>query len=180
MKKLFIITILSILCSLGGNAQEKTEKNNSPSHLTWGLDLAGSIDMTGNAMTSIAIDGFVGYKGDYIRAAALGATANMMMSNSCRSFPIYALFRTSFTKKPSLHFLDLKVGASINEVDSYGKQYGFYSNVGVGITLAQGKDFSSHILVGYSFFDRHDIIADGDNISCPDLHMATIGIGISF
>ena len=182
MIRRFIIAVVAAFSGLFPvmAAENTIPEGGMPSHFTWGVDLLSNIDMTGSDMTSVAISGFFGYKGDYVRAAGVGASANMMMGNSGRSFPIYALFRTSFTRKPSLCFLDLRLGTSVNDVYLAGKQYGFYSHAGLGITLASGRDFSSHILIGYSFFDRHDVAVGGENMRCCNLHQATVGLGISF
>lgn len=150
------------------------------SHFAWGLDLASSIDMTGNAMTSIDISGYFGYKNDFFRIVGIGGEIDAMMSNSSRSIPVFAIIRTSFQKGRRLLFADFRGGISMNNVYDYNTQTGAYGSVGIGITLAQGKTFSSHMIVGYSYISRSDFDHDDGVYHCPDLHQAVVRIGISF
>lgn len=154
--------------------------SDAPTHFCWGADVGGGVDMTGNNMSYIDISANFGYKNDLIKMLGVGAGLNVMVSNSCRSFPVYALFRTSFTTKPSLCFMELRTGASVNYLPGNESQTGLYLSGGLGVHLATGRTFSSHLVLSYSFFDRGYITHEGTNFSMPDLHYAGIRIGISF
>ena len=97
-----------------GNIEKAVTPNmedKSPmSHFCWGADLGGSIDMSGHDMSTIDIGANFGYKNDYLRLLGIGASLNMMVSNSNRSFPIYGIVRTNFMNRPSLCFLMLGLG----------------------------------------------------------------------
>lgn len=146
----------------------------------WGLGIGSSIDMTGNSMTSVDIDGFLGYRCSAFPIIGVGAGVNMVMNNSTRCFPIFAIIRTSFSNEPKLCFLDLRCGVAYNDLYNYTKQTGLYARVGGGINLAKGKTWRSYILVSYSFIKRNDFEYDNRTYSCPDFQGASLGLGISF
>lgn len=172
-------------------------------HFTWGADLGSSVDLTANDMTSIDIHGCFGYKGHWLKFAGVGAGINTMMSNASRCYPVYALLRTSFSSRPKLCFLDLRLGISINNILNYSSQTDFYGSIGLGVTLAKGKKFSSHLIISYNFLptrpytilteapvtDSPGEVFEGDPVatttiathhSFPDLHFAAVRIGCSF
>ena len=172
-------------------------------HFTWGADIGSSVDLTANDMTSVDIHGCFGYKGHWMRFAGLGAGINSMLSNASRCYPVYALLRTSFSSRPQLCFLDLRLGISINNILNYSSQTDFYCSIGLGVTLAKGKKFASHIIISYNFMpvrpytiltevpvtDSPGEVFEGDPVatttiatrhSFPDLHFAAVRIGCSF
>ena len=172
-------------------------------HFTWGADLGSSVDLTANDMTSIDIHGYFGYKSHWLKFAGVGAGINTMMSNASRCYPVYALLRTSFSSRPQLCFLDLRLGISINNILNHSSQTDFYGSVGLGVTLAKGKKFASHIIISYTFMpvrpytiftevpatDSLGEVFEGDQVatttvatrhSFPDLHFAAVRIGCSF
>ncbi|MDE6282374.1 MAG: hypothetical protein K2L97_00110 [Muribaculaceae bacterium] len=172
-------------------------------HFTWGADLGSAIDLTANDMSSIDISAYLGYKGSWVRFAGIGAGITSMISNASRCYPIFAMLRTSFSTRPQLCFLDLRLGLSVNNILEYQSQTDFFGSLGIGITLAKGSKFSSHLIVSYNFmpirpytvytqvtdtevrgeqFEDHpqepQIIATRQRF--PDLHFAAIRIGCSF
>lgn len=149
-------------------------------HFVWGASLGSSIDMTGQDMTAIDIDAFFGYKGDYIRFAGAGAGIRMMVSNSSRSYPVYAMLRTSFTKSPSFAYLELKGGISFTNLYTDVYQRNFVGGIAVGFTLAHSRTFSSNFSLGYEYMPLRNGTIDGSNTSFSDLHYASIRIGASF
>lgn len=203
MKKLVIFALATVI-SLLTNAQEQygsadvdskhdtfsgTAEYDNPtrqrdgmsySHFSWGADIGSSIDMTSQDMAAFDICAHFGYKSHFVRFAGIGAGIKSMVSNSSRSYPIYALFRSGFSSKPTLCFLDLKVGVSISDLHNTYSHTGLYGAIGLGFTLAKGKNFSSHITVGYEFIPL-DNIENGNGVSqINNLHSALIRIGASF
>ncbi len=183
--------------------EAKVAKESNLGHFTWGADLGSSVDLTANDMTSIDITGYFGYKNRWLRFLGIGAGINSMLGNASRCYPIYAMLRTSFSSRPQLCFLDLRGGISVNNILNYSSQTDFYGSVGLGITLAKGKKFSSHIIVSYNFSpirpyiirtevpvtDSPGEVFEGDpiqtttiesSVSFPDLHFASIRIGCAF
>ena len=106
---LFMLMAFVLPFSLSAGNIEKAvtpnmEDKSPMSHFCWGADLGGSIDMSGHDMSTIDIGANFGYKNDYLRLLGIGASLNMMVSNSNRSFPIYGIVRTNFMNRPSLCF----------------------------------------------------------------------------
>ena len=168
------------------------------SHFTWGADLGTGIDMTTSDMTFVDLHAYLGYKSRAVRFAGIGAGINTMMNNSSRSYPVYAMLRTSFSATPRLCFMDLRLGAAFNNFYEFESQTDLYASVGLGITLASGRRFSSHLIIGYTFMPVRNLIpkasaylpADTPEASepvitnesrpIPDLHYASIRIGCAF
>lgn len=181
----------------------KVDKESSLGHFTWGTDLGSTVDLTANDMTSVNIHGYFGYKGSWIRFLGVGAGINSMLNNASRCYPMYTMLRTSFSPQPKLCFLDLRLGVSVNNILDYSSQTNFYGSAGLGITLAKGKKFSSHIIISYDFMptrpytvytEEPDTNASGEvfdgedtptktvatRTTFPNLHYAAIRIGCSF
>ncbi len=161
------------------------------SHFSWGADLGTSIDLTTSDMTSVNLHACLGYKSRSIRFLGIGAGINTMMNNSSRSYPVYAMLRTSFSSRPRLCFMDLRLGAVFNNFYEFKNQTDLYSSMGLGITLAAGRRFSSHLVIGYTFMPVRNLEAkeaagpaDAEKLPeprpVPDLHLASIRIGCSF
>lgn len=175
-----LFSVLALTSIFIASATSPKENYFNKKGFAWGLDLTSSIDLTGNAMTSIDIDGYFGYKNSFFQALGIGASVNMAMNNSSRSYPIYAIIRTSFSTTPQLFFFEIRGGASFNDIYSYTNQTGLYLQPSVGIRLASGKSWSSHFTLGYKFISRKDFSYDEGIYPCPDLSMGVVGIGISF
>lgn len=145
-------------------------------HFTWGADAGSSIDMSATDMSAIDINVNIGYKGPYVRFLGIGAGISPMVNNSSRIYPVYALFRSSFSARPRFCFLDLRAGAAFCNLRELSTQADFYGSLGLGITLAHGKRFSSHIILAYSY-----IALQGEaKYYLDDLHFATLRLGVSF
>lgn len=185
MTKVRILTLLAAVLAVCATVHAEGQEHHSAlssamEHFTWGADVGGSIDMSGHDMSIIDISANFGYKSDILRLLGAGASLNLMVSNSCRSFPFYAIIRTSFTRRPSLFFVEARAGASINYLQNNINQTGLYLSGGVGINLATGRTFRSHLILSYSFFDRGYITYKDQDYSVPDLHYVGVKIGISF
>ncbi|MDE5572238.1 MAG: hypothetical protein K2N08_00280 [Muribaculaceae bacterium] len=179
ISRLLLSFILFTAVLTAGAASPKENYFNKKG-FAWGLGLCSAIDMTGEGMSSIDIDGYFGYKNSFFQALGIGASINMALSNSSRSYPIYAIIRTSFSTTPKLLFFEIRGGISTNELYSYTTQTGLYLHPSVGIRLASGKSWSSHFTLGYKFISRKDFSYDEGIYRCPDLSMGVVGIGISF
>lgn len=185
----------------------KVDKNYTLGHFAWGIDAGSAVDLTANDMTSVNIHGYFGYKGSWVRFLGVGAGINTMISNSSRSYPIYAMFRTSFSKQPQLCFMDLRGGIAFNNILNYPSQTDPFGSIGIGITLAHSRKFSSHLIVSYDFMPIRAFtlyrtveetapvpgeVFDGEETTTtttrlepyrqtfPNLHYASIRIGCSF
>lgn len=150
---------------------------NASNHFAWGADVGTSIDLSGHDMSTINFDAHFGYKNSIIDIAGVGAGVHMMVSNSCRSFPVYAVLRTSFRAQPSLCFLDLRAGVAFDSMSDDSNQTRPYINPGVGFNLATGRTFKSYIIIGYLY---NGMKSFGDTAISGGLNMANFRIGITF
>lgn len=149
---------------------------------SWGVQMGGSIDMSGQNMSSLDLCGIVGLRHKWIKMLGVGAGAQMMVSNSCRAYPVFFTFRTDFSStRRRLVFLDTRVGAANNTFPQGVHRTGLYAYGGVGINLATGKRFASFMTLGYTYLHRGDVTyGEGETYFLPHLHYASVGLGIHF
>ena len=146
----------------------------------WGAAFTGQVDLSGHDMSTAGIEAYFGMKTAAVDIIGLGAGLNMPVSNGHRMLPIFAIVRTNFATRPTLCFLDLRGGVSVNDYDDGHTNSGAYVSGGLGINLATGHNFSSHIIIGASYYDRKKYTV-GDIEHYPgSLGMATLRLGISF
>ena len=176
-RALALIVALCVAC----NASSAETSNKTKGSFAWGAEAGGSIDMSANDMSTIYFTAYFGYKRNWIKFIGVGAEIDIMLNNSCRSFPVYLSFKSNFRNKPSLLFMDLRGGISVNYLPSDYSQSGAYAYGGLGINLASGKNFASHISIGYTFKQYRDFdTSEGKNIKMNDVHLATVRLGITF
>jgi len=150
------------------------------SHFTWGADIGSSIDLAGEDMSTFDIDVYFGYKGSWVRTAAVGAGIHKAFGNQYTFVPVYGMFRSSFRSRPSLLFFEMKLGYSFNTLSDSGSFGGAYGSVGLGINLAMSKRLQSHLILSYGYFTLNratdlDIPYSGDNINS-----AVLRFGVNF
>ncbi|MDE5958953.1 MAG: hypothetical protein K2G59_02155, partial [Muribaculaceae bacterium] len=61
---------------------------------------------------------------------------------------------------------------SFNSMAAGGRQSGIYGATSLGVNLAMGKNFRSHIVIGYTYRQLRDCY--------HDMSAVTAGIGINF
>lgn len=170
--------------SLSLSAQQSTdvaaEQAQSKLRFAWGAEAGSSIDMGGHDMSSVDFNASFGMSRGFIKFLGIGAGANIMVSNSCRTYPVYINFRTDFNKRLRLLFADIRGGMALNYLDNNQSQVAPYGAAGVGINLATGLKFRSYLWAGYTLIWRNDIV-EGDAVTPYEpLHMASIRLGVSF
>lgn len=158
----------------------EARKKSALRHFTWGIDVGASIDLSGEDMSTFTAETYFGYKGSWIRTAALGIGMHKAFANQYTFVPVYGLLRTSFRSKPSLFFFELKAGYSFNTLAHSGSIGGAYGSFGLGVNLAMKRTFQSHIVLAYSYFTLKnatelDIKYSGDNINS-----AVLRFGVNF
>ncbi len=176
MKKIFTL-ILALVASMGVYASTSTEP--APRGFSWGTAAGGCIDMTGHDMSSINLDANFGYRNSWIQLLGIGASIDMMVNNSVRSFPVYALLRTGFKNRPTLCFADLRAGCVFNKVNSKDNQTRLYLSPGVGVNLATGRTFRSYLMLSYVYNGMAGLYREGEK-PIHGLHMACVRFGVSF
>jgi len=207
MKKLLTTILIAALCSVaaGAAAPEQSDslktmsdslrtmpansgerlgvvmrqREKTPTQFVWGADVGASVDMTGDDMSTVDVSASFGLRHGWIGFLGVGAEANFMVSNSCRSYPIFLLLRTSFSKIPKILFWELRGGISLNYLEHNHRQQGIYASTGIGAYLARGEKFRSYIALSYTYRERRRI--EGEMIHpFHDLHYAAVRIGVSF
>lgn len=157
-----------------------TASTHNPRRFTWGAEIGGGIDLTSNDLSTVNLDAFFGYGNSWIDILGVGAGIDMVLNDSYRCFPIYAIFRSSFRKRPSVAFLDLRSGVSINNLAGDTRQSRFYISPAVGFNLARGKSFKSYLTLGYTFNDMQPFSKGEHRVNVHGLHMATLRLGVTF
>lgn len=184
MKLRTLATAAAIIVATALSVSTAAEHSTSPTkpkvEFAWGADAGGSIDLTGNDMSAINFSAFFGMKRAWINFLGIGAAADIVAANSCRSYPLFVEFRTNFVNRPTLLFWWLRGGTSLNYLEHNHQQTGAYGATGVGINLARGKSFCSHLFLGYTYRNRRPITGTEMTHDFKDLHYATFKIGITF
>lgn len=147
---------------------------------SWGAEAGTSIDMSEHDMSSVDFNAAFGLRYRWINFAGVGAGAHIMVSNSCRTYPIFAVFRTDFSGRIKFLFLDLRGGAALNFLPDNVNQTDAYGAVAVGFMLSTGKTFRSYITAGYTYIGRRDVAYGERIVEYGALSLATIRLGISF
>ncbi len=149
---------------------------------SWGVQIGGSIDMSGQNMSTIDFSGVAGLRHKWIKMLGVGAGAQMMVSNSCRTYPVFLAFRTDFSSsRRRLVFLDTRMGVANNTFPGDVHKSGLYGYCGAGINLATGRKFASFLSLGYTYVQRGDVAyGDGETHFLPHIHYASVGLGVHF
>lgn len=171
------ISIITFLSLLSANAQTN---DNTPQHgFTWGVEVGSGIDMGGDNMSTLNLAALIGYRTSWINFAGVGLGIDMMMSNSCRSFPIYGMIRSSFAEKPKLFFAEMRAGVALNQATDVPDRTNLYLQPGAGIYLATGKTFASYITLSYTY-NAMTFYGDKKDTLVHGLNMATLSLGVTF
>lgn len=174
-----VLLIMAVVSLLTASAQLSDKP--AGTHFVWGAEAGAGIDMSNNDMSSIDFNASFGLSRGWINMLGVGAGVNMPVSNSCRSYPVFAVFRTDFSRQLRLCFLDVRGGMSLNYLARDQQQTGIYGSVNLGVNLATGSKFRSYVLIGYTFIDRKDLWEDEMTLTMySPLHLATIRLGVSF
>lgn len=172
--------LLAVLTALpAAAAQPKATLKDHPG-FAWGADVGGAIDLTGNNMSSINIDAYFGYRSKALDIAGIGAGINMMVGNSARTFPVYAILRTNFSARPTLLFAEARVGCVFNNLGDNISQTRLFLSPGIGVNLARGRTFGSYIIVSYLFNGMSQFTDSEMTHTVHTLSMACLRFGITF
>lgn len=151
------------------------------SHFTWGAEAGASLDLTGHDMSTFDVDVLLGYKNSYIRLLGIGAGIHRTVQGGNNFIPLYATIQTSFRKKPSLFFMNAKIGYSFNTINDSPTFGDLVSSIGVGINLSRSRLAKTYVLfsIGHRYFNsRHiDMV---DKLDRHYIYIAQLCLGISF
>lgn len=180
MKKSLITTLIAAIALLSSAAEKQPRDITGWSHFAWGAEIGGAADLTSNDMSTVNLDAYFGYRNSWIETIGIGAEVNMMLSNSVRAFPVYAMFRTSFSKRPQLLFMDLRAGVVFNNISTSSQQTSAYVSPGIGVNLAGGSTFQSYITLSYVYNGIDPFTLGDERCDIKGLSMACIRLGIRF
>lgn len=180
-----ILTVIAAACALTCQAATPADTttptdNYRKASFAWGAELSGAADMSQHNMSAVGISAEFGFRYKWVRFLGIGAEGNTMVNTSDRTFPLYINFRTDFSNHRRLLFVDLRGGMALNYLYGNTQKTGAYASGGVGITLAGGKKFSSHIILAYTYIGN-DVCYYGDYMrTCPGISQATLRLGVIF
>jgi hypothetical protein len=180
--KLFLkaLTALMLLTASASECSAAGKCCKLPAGFAWGADLGGAIDLTGNDMSALAIEARFGYRRGIVDFVGIGAGIDMVVNNSNRIFPVYAALQTNFSTRPSLCFLDARIGCAFANLADNQNQTALFASPGLGVNLAKGKTFSSYLILSYQYIGLKDY-HDSETIhNLNGIHMAAVRLGISF
>lgn len=184
-----VIALLSPITLYSQEVKDRTEereslfasaKGLSDSHFTWGGEVGASIDLSGCDTSTFNIDAILGYKNIYFKTLGAGLGIHRSLGSGDTYVPVYALVRTSFSKRPRMFFMSFKVGYSFNTIGDSPTFGDTNAQLGAGINLAMSRRFQSHIILAYEFrhFDqRHKHIL---NDRTENVSFATLSFGVNF
>lgn len=146
----------------------------------WGAEFGSSIDLSAQDMTSIDMSASFGVNYRWIMLAGMGAGMNFMINNSCRSYPVFAVFRTDFSSFMKIVFVEARGGMSVNTLEYNTSQTKPYAGLYVGFNLARGKKFRSYLTAGYTYVGLSDVHHGDDIVKYTPLNLASLRLGITF
>lgn len=180
MKRIiFVLLILLAVCGVS-RAEVNSYFMSTTPRFTWGAGVGASVDMSGNDMSTLDFHCNFGLRKGWLNFAGVGVEASFATGNSCRFFPIFAELQTNFVNRPTIVFWNLRLGTSVNYLENNIQQTALYGFTGVGFNLARSTKFSSHLIVGYTFRERRNLVFDDHKELLPDLHCATVKISVLF
>ena len=186
MKNKFFLYILLSFAAVFSLAAKNDANNSSyaPSnfmkHFTWGVDAGSSIDISGNDLSSIDTEAFLGYKNNIVQALGVGVGLHSALGNSFTLIPTYAIVRTNLSVNHPLCFVETKLGYSFNSFNNGESQNGIYCSAGIGFNLYTSEKVRSHIVLSYSFSGLNPITAENYTRYEHSLSAMSVKIGISF
>lgn len=192
MGKVYAIIICILFTPFALSASNVTETSSSensvptasapsPSkHFVWGAEIGTSIDVTGYDSSTFNIDALFGYKNNLIQFLGVGIGLHRAMGNGDNYVPVYATFRTSFTRNPKPFFMSLKFGYSFNTIGDANTFGDINASIGAGINLASSRKFRSYLILAYEFRHFNEKHRDAVAIEDPNISMASLSLGFNF
>ena len=177
MRRLLLLIVVVVFSMMQISAEEQVQKK-LPAGFAWSVDIGGAIDLTGNDMSTINMNGAIGYRRGVIDFIGVGAGMSSMVSNSSRMFPVYGVLKTNFRTVPSLCFLDARVGCSFINMYDNSSHAGLYLSPGLGFNLAKGRSFASYLVLSYQYVNVNAKSESGINID--GLSYACLRLGVNF
>ena len=154
--------------------------NLSASHFTWGAETGMSVDVSGYDSSTFNVDAIIGYKNSMFRILGAGVGMHRALGSGDTYIPVYALMRTSFSKRPRLLFLSLKAGYSFNTIGDAPTFGDVNAAIGMGINLAVRRNFQTHIILSYEFRHFNQRHRSSIQLDAEDISLASLTFGVNF
>lgn len=151
-----------------------------PLRFVWGAEIGGSVELSGHEMSTLGIGASFGMQWQWIRFLGVSAEADVMVSNSSRIFPLTLNFRTDFSKSRRLLFVDLRGGTALTYYNDEEQKAQPYGSAGLGVTLAAGRKYASHLIVSYAYVGRDRCFVGERERNCPGMSYVTMRLGVTF
>lgn len=173
--------LMSVMTLMAGEpAENSNESAVRPLKFAWGADVGASVDMTGHDMSALGISAMFGMEWKWVRFAGIGAEADVMVSNSSRVYPLSVIFRTDFSQRRRLLFMDLRGGVAPGYLSHDTQQTVPYASAGLGVTLASGRNYSSHLMLSYIYLGQKECYKGDELRDCPGLSFVQLRFGVNF
>ncbi len=172
--------LFSPLFAPEARAQKADASEEGPRHLMITTELGSSIDLGSHDMSTFDIDIAGAYTNDFIRAAGIGVGVHRSFGSNNTFIPVYALFQSSFTRKPSLLFASIKVGYSFSAVGDAAMFGDTSAIVGLGVNLAMKRSFRSHIILGFGYRHYNRKHQTAISLDTQNVPLANLAFGVSF
>ncbi len=175
--------VVALLCAIAAHAEVPADSVSGAVTTpvsAWGADLCGGIYRSGHNMSTLGISAQFGMQWQWIRFLGVGAEADIMTGNSSRTIPLAMIFRTDFRRTRQLLFMEMRGGMALNYLDNDPMEAVPYGSLGLGITLASGRTFASHLVLAYTYNGRKECYSGDRRRDCPGMSFATFRIGLAF
>ena len=159
--------------------QSAKPKVKKMSPVRWGLELGTGLDLSGTDLSTFNFDIVIGYRNSFINVLGIMAGIHKSLGSHDSFIPLKVVFRSSFTKRPSLAFFHISAGYSFNTVSSSPMFGDITGTIGCGFNLVQRPKFQSNIMLGLGFRhfnERHRALS---NLPKNNTGFAQISFGIS-
>lgn len=155
-------------------------KSLAGSHFSWGAEIGSSIDVSGYDSSTFNVDAVIGYKNNYFKIAGIGIGIHRALGTGDNYVPVYAVMRTSFSKRPRLFFFSLKAGYSFNTIGDAPTFGDVNASIGAGINLAMSRRFQTHIILSYEFRHFNKRHRNALELDAEDISLASLTFGVNF
>lgn len=159
---------------------EATPIKEKKRHLMLTTELGSSIDLGSHDMSTFDLDIAGGYTNEFIRAAGIGIGVHRSFGTNNTFIPVYALFQSSFRKKPSLFFASVKIGYSFSAVGDASMFGDTSAMLGLGFNLVMKRDFRSHIIFGFGYRHYNRKHQSAISLDTQNVPLANLSFGVSF
>lgn len=179
-RKLILLIAIISLWNISSFSQQSDNRSLFSKHFAWGIEAGTSIDVSGYDSSTLNLDALFGYRNELFNLVAVGIGIHHAMGSGDNYIPLYATLRTSFTKKPRLFFMSVKMGYSFNTIgdaDTFGD---INASLGGGINLAVKRTFSSYLMLAYEFRHFNKKHREIVSIENPNISMMSLTLGFNF